>query len=204
MLLRWCVCPAHREITCPLQIELLVHHREQYRPSSTGNLIQRVIPTARAHLWRRERRMTAEEIRVPGRELWILHPRGEPFPQGVSAQDVQVLLLDGSWRETTAMAQEIGTWGRVVSLPPQGESRFWLRVQTDERRFSTVEALLFLLHSFGLDDAHEALRLQFELHVYANLRARGHKELAIDYLAGSPVAQAFPELIAQLDVKRPV
>ncbi len=102
------------------------------------------------------------------------------------------------------MAQEIGGWGRVVSLPTSGESRFWLRAQTDARRFSTVEALLFLLRAFGLEEAHDPLRLQFELHVYANLRARGHKDLATRYLADSPVAKAFPELIAQLDVRRPV
>jgi hypothetical protein len=47
------------------------------------------------------------------------------------------------------------------------------------------------------------LRLQFELHVYANLRARGRKEAAAKFLAGSPVAAALPDLIEQLNVRRP-
>jgi DTW domain-containing protein YfiP len=200
---RWCICEAQRDIAVPLAVDLLVHHREQYRPSSTGSLITRVVPAARQHFWRRERRMTAGEVRIPGRELWMLHPRGEPMPAAADPAAVQILLLDGSWRETTAMAQEIGGWGRTVSLPAIGESRYWLRDQTDDRRFSTAEALMFLLDAFGLKESADALQLQFELHVYASLRARGHKELAAKYLVGSPVTREFPELLARLDQRRP-
>lgn len=200
---RWCVCPAHRDVTTPLQIDVLMHHRERYRPSSTGNLIKRIVPRSRQHDYRRERRMTAGDVRVAGRELWVLHPHGLPAPTDVAPERIQVLLLDGSWREASAMAQEVSGWGRLVSLPMAGESRYWLRSQADERRFSTVEALLFLLDRLGLTKAYETLRLQFELHVYASLRSRGQKNAAADFLATSPIAAAFPELIAQLEVRRP-
>jgi DTW domain-containing protein YfiP len=181
-----------------------MHHREQFRPTSTGNLIQRILPESRQHLWRRERRLSAAEVQVPGRELWILHPQGHPAPAGARPEEVQVVLLDGVWSETSAMAQEVVGWGRAVSLPMTGESRYWLRTQQDQGRFSTVEALLFLLRMFGLEDAHATLRLQFELHVYASLRVRGHKERAAEFLRDSPAAAAFPELLAQLHVRRPL
>lgn len=200
---RWCVCPAFRAVTCPLEIDVLIHHREQFRPSSTGNLIQRVIPASRQHVWRRERHLSAAELQRPGRELWILHPHGAPAPSGVTATSVQVVLLDGSWRETSAMAQEVSGWGRMVSLPMQGEGRYWLRAQADAGRFSTVEALLFLFASFGLTREYEALRLQFELHVYAALRARGHKAAAEEFLRTSPVLGAFPDFLAELTTPRP-
>lgn len=201
--LRWCVCAAHREASCVLDIDVLMHHRERFRPSSTGNLINRIIPASRHHLWRRERRLTAAEVCVSGRELWILHPHGEPAPFGeTSPADVQVLLIDGSWREASAITQEIGSWGRLVSVPMAGQSRYWLRTQADDARFSTVETLLFVLQSFGLRDAHDALRLQFELHVYASLRARGRKTDAVEFLASSPIAAEFPDLIAELDRPR--
>jgi DTW domain-containing protein YfiP len=200
---RWCICAAHRAITCPLEIDVLMHHREQFRPSSTGNLIRRLIPASRHHLWRRERRMTRHDVAVPGRELWILHPHGEPPPGELRADEVQVVLLDGSWREASAMAQEVSEWGRLIGLPMQGASRYWLRAQADRERFSTVEALQFLLNHFGLTEVAEEVRRQFELHVYANLRARGHKEQALRFLADSPAATAFANLIAQLDVRRP-
>lgn len=201
---RWCICPGQHEVHIPLAVDVLMHHREQFRPTSTGNLIRRILPVSRQHLWRRERRLTAAEVQLPGRELWILHPQGQPAPAGAAPEQVQVLLLDGVWSETSAMAQEVVGWGRPVRLPMTGESRYWLRAQQDEGRFSTVEALLFLLRMFGLEEAHEVLRLQFELHVYASLRVRGHKDRAEEFLRGSPAATVFSELLAQLHVKRPL
>lgn len=201
--LRWCVCAAKCEIALPLAIDVLTHHREHYRPSSTGNLVHRLVPASRLHVWRRERQLGVADVRLPNRELWILHPQGAPLPVDAIHSDVQVLLLDGSWREASAMAHEVRGWGRLMSLPISGESRYWLRDQTDAGRFSTVEALLFLLSHFGLRDAHQVLREQFELHVYASLRARGQKAAALKFLSDSPAARSFPEFIAQLDVRRP-
>lgn len=200
---RWCVCAVQREVVSPLQVDVLIHHRERYRPSSTGNLIKRILPDSRQHEYRRERGMTAADVRIPGRELWVLHPHGVPAPANVAPEKIQVLLLDGAWREASTMARDVSSWGQPVSLPMRGESRYWLRSQADGSRFSTVEALLFLFERFGLVDAHETLRLQFELHVYASLRSRGQKQAAGEFLATSPIAAAFPALIAQLEVRRP-
>ncbi|HYP16576.1 MAG TPA: hypothetical protein VEQ65_05145, partial [Opitutus sp.] len=101
------------------------------------------------------------------------------------------------------MAREIASWGRPVSLPMSGESRYWLRTQQDGGRFSTVEALIFLYGALGFEAAARELQVQLELHVYAGLRARGSKERAEEFLVGSPLAAAMPELLAQLNVSRP-
>jgi len=180
-----------------------MHYMESYRPSSTGHLIQRVMPDSRQHRYRKERPLLREEIVVPDRELWILHPQGEPIPTHRSPAEISVLLLDGTWVQATEMAHRVGPWGRRVSLPMTGESRYWLRAQAGPGRFSTVEALLFLLEKLGLAEEHQQLRVQFELHVYASLRARGHRELAAKYLANSPMPAALPDFLAQLEAKRP-
>jgi DTW domain-containing protein YfiP len=201
--LRWCICSAQRDVVVPLAVDVVMHHRERNRPSSTGHLVNRVIPASRQHLWRRERHLSAAELQLPERELWILHPQGAAVPLDVPPARVQVVLLDGSWRETTAMAQEVRGWGRLVSLPMTGSSRFLLRAQSEAGRFSTIEALLFLFDAFGLVSARDALALQFDLHVYANLRARGHKAAAEAFLADSPIRHEFAPLIAELNVRRP-
>src|SRR3954469_22496453 len=198
---RWCICGAHRDVTCPLAINVLMHHREGYRPSSTGNLINRVIPASRYHLWRRERQITGKDLRLPDRELWVLHPQGVLAPVELPPENVQVMLLDGSWRETAAMAQEVRGFGRLVTLPMAGESRYWLRAQADAARFSTVEALIFLLRAFGLISAAAELESQFELHVYASLRARGHKAQSKKFLPPPPTRPAFPYLLEQLNAR---
>jgi hypothetical protein len=183
---------------------VVIHHRESYRPTSTGSLIHRIVPGSRLHVWRQDVPMRVEDVRRPDRELWVLHPHGRPAPSGAVAAGVQVVLLDGVWSETAVMARAATGWGRLVSLPMTGESRYWLRAQQDGGRFSTIEALLHLLGEFGLKEAQTALRLQFELHVYACLRARGLKERAEAFLCDSPVPAAFPELLAQLHERRPL
>jgi DTW domain-containing protein len=200
---RWCICAGLRTLETPLQIDVLMHHEEVLRPTSTGHLIQRTIPASRRHVYRPDRPIDPATIRRPERELWILHPTGENPPPDQNPADVQVLLLDASWSQAGDMARELSGWGRRICLPMSGKSRYWLRSQQDiPGRFSTVEALLFLMHALGLHETHDALRLQFELHVYAGLRTRGRRAEAENYLADSPVRTAFQELIHMLDNPR--
>ena len=191
---RWCICAEQREVTSPLRVDVLQHFMESYRPSSTGHLLQRVMPGLGRHIFRAERPIARADLAQPGREFWVLHPNGEPLPANPDPAQLQVLLLDGTWVQAAEMARVTGSWGRRVSLPMAGRSRYWLRTQSGPGRFSTAEALLFLLGALGLADAQARLRLQFELHVYASLCARGHKQLAADYLADSPVRAAFPQV----------
>lgn len=126
------------------------------------------------------------------------------MPETFVPERVQVVVIDGSWREASAMARAVSGWGRLVSLPMTGQSRFWLRTQAEGGKFSTVEALMFLFDSLGLRDVSGHLRAQFELHVYAGLRARGNKVQAEQFLADSPAAALFSDLISALNVRRPL
>jgi DTW domain-containing protein YfiP len=200
---RWCICAGHREITSPLRIDVLQHYMESYRPSSTGHLVQRVLPGSGRHIFRAERPLARADLAQPGRELWILHPQGGPLPARADPAALQVLLLDGTWVQAAEMARTVGAWGRRVNLPMAGRSRYWLRAQSDTGRFSTAEALIFLLGALGLAEAQAGLRVQFELHVYASLCARGCKQLAADYLVDSPLPAALPDLLAELARRRP-
>jgi DTW domain-containing protein YfiP len=199
---RWCICAAHQDICCPLAIDLISHPRELTRPSSTGNLIHRVVPASRQHLWHSRQPPVASDVLIPGRELWILHPHGRPPPVNNDPAAVQLVLLDGLWNEAAAMAREVAPWGRLVSLPMIGTSRYWLRAQQGGGRFSTVEALIFLLDFLDMKEQGEMLRIQFELLVYASLRSRGRTDLAAAFLEDSVIRQALPEFLAQLRTRR--
>ena len=201
---RWCVCGAARPIASPLHVDVVMHFRERHRPSSTGLLINRLLEGSRQFIWRREAPPKLDAVRLPGREIWILHPQGEPMPSSARPEAVQAILLDGAWTETNDMAKDLSTWGRRISLPMTGRSRYWLRDQQEGARFSTVEALIFLLEALQLTDQAAMLRAQFELHVYASLRARGRKVAAEEFLAESPAAAAFPEVLEQLHTRRPL
>jgi DTW domain-containing protein YfiP len=201
--LRWCICAAVRPIESALEIDVLIHRREQWKPTSTGRLIHRAIPASRVHVFRDGEPLDDAAMRDRGRERWILHPLGEPLREADLSTRPQVLLLDGSWREATRMLRAVENSGRRVSLAMTGPGRFLLRKKQGEGNYSTAEALLFLLDTLGLETERDALRLQFELHVYAGLRARGEKAAAEKFLAESPVRDALPELIAELNRRRP-
>ncbi|MCC7376157.1 MAG: DTW domain-containing protein [Verrucomicrobiales bacterium] len=205
---RWCLCPGPAPVSIPLRVDVLMHFREQWRPSSTGRLVERAVVGARRHIFRKEVPVARESVALPDRELWILHPRGESL-DSVSAQGVlsperlQILLLDGSWGETRNMVALTEGWGRLVNLPLTGESRYWLRAQQGDGRQSTVEALMGLLRHLGLSDAAAQLALHFELQVYASLQARGQIGPAADYLKDSPIRDAFPDVLERLHRRRP-
>jgi DTW domain-containing protein YfiP len=171
---------------------------EAWRPSSTGHLIHRVVANTGLRVYRKEHTLVREDIVQPGRALWILHPTGEPLPVSEPPAGLQVLLLDGTWIQSTGMLRGVESWGRRVSLPMAGESRYWLRSQAADDRFSTIEALMFLMAALGLAEQRAALQLQFELHVYAGLCARGKKVEAANYLFSSPVSGALKELLPTL------
>jgi len=199
---RWCLCQELQEIACPVRVDVLMHQQESWRPTSTGHLIKRVLPASALHLHRRERPIESAAVLQPGRTVWILHPRGEAVTEGVSNAALQVLLLDGTWRQAGEMVRTVQSWGRLVRVPCAGPSRYWLRSQLEEGHYCTVEALIFLLEALGLQEAHTVLRLQFELHVYAALCARGAKSKALEFLATSPVRAALGEKIARLTQQR--
>ena len=200
---RWCICAGFRAVVSPLAADVLIHKREYWRPTSTGRLINRVVAGSRGHVFWQEKPPERAAVGRPGRELWILHPRGEELPAGADPAKLQVLLLDGSWSEAGSMLGVVGQWGRRISLPLGGPSRYWLRNAPGAGKYATVEALMFLYAALGLAEAEAALRLQFELHVYAGLRTRGAKAMADDFLATSPLSAAMPDLLARLGERRP-
>jgi DTW domain-containing protein YfiP len=200
---RWCICAGHRNIASPLQVDVLMHQREFWRPTSTGLLLNRVIHGSRRHLYQQEKPPGREAVASPGRELWILHPRGETVPAGADPAGLQVLLLDGSWGEAARMATHVAGWGRLVRLPEAGDSRNGLRRQEQAGKYSTAESLMFLFAALGLAEAGRQLRLQFELHVYAGLRTRGARAQAEEFLAASFLPAAFPDLLAEMHRRRP-
>ena len=209
---RWCVCDAVPLVSTSLQVHVLIHRHEQYKPSSTGRLIARAVEGTRCHPYQRGNRffasagMSAADL-LPDRETWILHPQGEPVPAADVADTgrlpPQVVLLDGTWREAAEMQRAVEGMGRCVRLPAPGPGRYWLRDHDAPAHVSTAEALLGVFAMVGDAEAERRFRLHFELHVYATLLSRGHRDAADRYLATSPLREAIPVFLEQLTRRRP-
>lgn len=215
---RWCVCEGARAVALPFALDVLMHNGEVWKPTSTGNLIRRVVPASRRIVWHNQCLPRREDVVGNGGAdaLWILHPRGEALedvlrdgldgleqPQAGAGvlKNLQVLLIDGTWSQSNEMLRHVDGWGRKVRLPVsalRGESRYWLRAQHSAGHFSTIEALIALLNALGCANESDTIRGQFEMHVYASLLARGHKTRAAQFLAGSPIGASMPGLVRKL------
>lgn len=196
---RWCICSALVPVAVPLAVDVVFHSREYWRPTSTGRLVNRLVQDSRAHIYRHDAPLTPTAVAREGRALWILHPQGNPPPLRPRAPEVQLLLLDGSWRESARMMHELKGWGELVSLPMSGESDYKLRGQDQPGKQSTAEALIFALRVFGLGDEADRIHRQFLLHVYAGLRARGQKLQACEFLERTRLRSIYPDLISALN-----
>lgn len=213
---RWCTCDMLPPVETQLAVEVLIHRLEQCRPSSTGNLVGRAVAGTVCHVYQRGNRFFPAtgypaDARKSGRELWVLHPSGEPLPEPVapdipvSQRSPTVLLLDGSWRQAGEMLASIHGRGRCVRLSDAATSepsRYWLRNQARPDQLCTAEALMGVLTAVGEPEAARRLRLHFELHVYATLRVRGHRELAERYLGHSPLLSEAPDALERLHARR--
>ena len=220
---RWCVCGALPKVVAGVAVDILIHRREQWRPSSTGALLARALCDAKLHIYRpdprsRESPVLPPALLRPGYECWVLHPQGEPIgvemPLTSRPLPVQVVLLDGNWREAGEMLRLINAAAgaatregtapiRVVRLPGIAPGRFWIREAPAPGQLSTAEACGAILGVLGETAAAERLRLHFELHVWATLRARGKVTEAEAYLAESPLTAAIPAILAALETRRP-
>ena len=211
---RWCVCDAIGPVETRLAVHVLIHRHEHNKPSSTGKLLTRVVRGAVCHTYQRVSRSipasgVATEAIDPDRELWILHPSGDPLPGTPAAESpprgehIQILLLDGTWREAGDMLRSVERLGRCVRLPEAAAepSRYWLRDQREPTHVSTAEALVHVLQAVGEPDAARRLRLHFELHVYATLLARGKREMAERYLGHSPLLTESRDVLDRLHAR---
>ena len=211
---RWCTCDMLPPVETHLAVHVLIHRGERGKPSSTGRLIGRAVTGAACHLYQRETRFHAAaglpaEAVAAGRELWILHPGGEPLPPaplaagGSRGSGIHILLLDGTWRQAGEMLRAVESAGRVVRLPDAGgdQSRYWLRDQPAPMQLSTAEALIGVMRGMGDYEAGRYLHLHFELHVYATLLARGKREMAERYLGHSPLLTEARDVLDRLHTR---
>lgn len=213
---RWCTCDMLPVVETQLTVQVLIHRLEQCRPSSTGRLVGRAVNGAVCHVYQRGDRFFPAlgypaDAADPGRELWVLHPSGDPLPDSAardgSLSDPRpaILLLDGSWRQAGEMLGTMRGRGRCVRLSAaatSAPSRYWLRDQAKPEQLCTAEALMGVLTSVGEREAERRLRLHFELHVYATLRVRGHRTLAERYLGHSPLLSEAPDSLDRLHARR--
>jgi DTW domain-containing protein len=151
-----CACDRFPVVEVRTPIVLVQHMRERGKPSNTGRLLQRMVPSIPiTHFGQREPPFDATPLERPGVKWYVLFPREDSIELGpqtlatwrAEGQQVGFVVLDGTWHQCSRMARRVPgvTDLPCVALPPGPPSRWEGRTQHDPRGLCTFEAGLRLL-----------------------------------------------------------
>jgi len=160
----YCICdhknPMQLDEAYPLEIWLLMHQEESYKPTNTGRLIEHSLPeSTRRFYWHRTEpdplflQMLADEkyqphIIYPGDREGIAHR----VVNEVKREEDKIpvfIILDGSWRQAGRMFRLSKYLQHLPVLPlnTQRHSEYKLRKAPDEFHLCTCEVAMELLRS---------------------------------------------------------
>lgn len=176
---KMCICehciPAELDLEYPVQIWLLSHKEETYKPTNTGRLIEQVLPKyTKTFIWHRTEpdpefiALLKDERYQP----YIIFPgdRGGYEERVVENADQSgdkipaFIILDGSWRQAGRMFRLSQYLQHLPVLPlkTQAHSAFKLRKAPDEFHLCTAEVAITLLAHHKQVAAADSLQAYFD------------------------------------------
>jgi DTW domain-containing protein YfiP len=181
-----CICPYRFELRCDLDLVLLLHHDEIFKPTNSGRLIADLLPAnTYAFEWSRTEpdpellRLLAEPERYPvlvfpGGEGRLVHRERPSLAQG---QRLTLILLDGTWKQAGKMARASPWLAHLpfmcIADPEPGT--YAVRQAIRDGQLATAEAAAELLKVCGEVTAGEALRDYFAVFNEHCLATRGSR-----------------------------
>ncbi|MDN3551934.1 tRNA-uridine aminocarboxypropyltransferase [Halomonas almeriensis] len=174
-----CLCPYRVSAHCRVEVWLLTHPIEHYKPTNTGRLIRDVLPRTRVFTWYR----TAPD---PALLALLDDPRYAPFvvfpddQPGYAERVVDVervikrreagrvpvlILLDGTWRQARKIFRRSDYLAGLPVLPlvTDRQTRYRLRKPASAEHLSTAEVAAELLRQAGESQAADHLDDYFEV-----------------------------------------
>lgn len=160
--LKHCICehcnPSHIDTDHPIELWLLTHKEETYKPTNTGRLIEQVLPEhTKKFIWHRTEPDTdfMALLKDERYQPYIIFPgdRGGYEERVVQSADQSsnkipaFIILDGSWRQAGRMFRLSQYLQNLPVLPlkSQVQSEYKLRKAPDAFHLCTVEVAIALL-----------------------------------------------------------
>jgi len=182
-----CLCPWQITRTSGIRFILIVHRKELYKTTNTGRLIADLLPeSTSAFLWSRTEpdAQLLTEIAHPSRRVVLLFPEsqanmGEKQPDKIATpatkkeakheKPLTVILLDGTWKQASRMANLSG-WLKNIERHPIASSSIienqnnYIRKAPQKYQLSTAQAAACILREFN--DSQNANLLEHYFSVF--------------------------------------
>ncbi len=163
------------------RLVLVMHHREQVKPTATGPLALAVLANSELRIQgERDALLDFRDLATPERRTLLLYP-GEDAPllePSLLAGDprpVTLVVPDGTWRQASRMGRRLPglEHATMVRLPDGPKSAWGIRQEYHPQGLATFEAIARALGILESPDVQQGRETLFRLMVARTLQARG-------------------------------
>lgn len=181
MHVRLCICPSIPRYDLATRLVLVMHRREQNKPTATGPLALAALPNSEVRIHgRQDRPLDFSDLDIPERRTLLLYP-GDDVPilsRSFLDQDgrpVTLVVPDGNWRQAARMGQRLPglAHAQMVRLPEGPETEWGIRREDHAQGLATFEAIARALGIIESPAVQSGLEELFRLMVHRTLQGRG-------------------------------
>lgn len=170
-----CICEYRHPVTADVSFWLLMHRKEQYKPTNTGRLIGDILPSSRFFIWHRTEpdNELISLLDSQDHQVYLVFPpddgetdRVQPIPVPVqSGKPIVFLLLDGTWRQARKIYRQSNYLQRLplIQLSAATESNYGMRKALMPHHLCTVEVAIQLLEQTRQEQAGKVLQQYFDV-----------------------------------------
>jgi DTW domain-containing protein len=181
MHLHLCICQWIPRYSLATRLVLVMHHREQAKPSATGPLALEALPNSEVRIHgHQDRPLDMGDLTVPERRTILLYP-GDEVPildrsfLDKDPRPVTLVVPDGNWRQAAKMGRRLPglEHAEMVRLPEGSRTRWGIRRELHPEGLSTFEAIARALGIIESPAVQSGLEDLFNLMVQRTLSTRG-------------------------------
>lgn len=176
-----CICELVPRLETRTRLQLIVHCREETKPTNTGQLAARCLVHSAVSIVGDRARPLALAAATECEQPLLLFPAEDAVPIttfAASERPVVLIVPDGNWRQASKMRKRIPGLAAVpcVTLPEAGPSEYRLRAEVRQGGLSTFEAIaraLGILEGEAGPPIEAAMHAVFRVMVERTLWLRG-------------------------------
>jgi DTW domain-containing protein YfiP len=185
-----CVCALIARIATRTRLVLVIHRREERKPTNTGRLAIECLSNSQAIVRGHQSSPSAPFTWDGSTQPLFLYPHADATPIArfaASERPVTLIVPDGTWRQAAKVRARVPGLGDVpcVSIEPDAPTMYRLRNETRYGGLATIEAIARALGVLEGGHVRSALEEVFRAMVERTLWSRGQLGAA-DVSAGIP------------------
>jgi DTW domain-containing protein YfiP len=176
-----CICTAIPRYSLATRLVLVMHRREQHKPTATGPLALEALTNSELRIHgHRDRPLNCSDLDTPDRRTLLLYP-GDDAPVLSSSllerdsRPVTLVVPDGNWGQAARMGRRLPGLGhaQMVRLPDGPQTAWGIRRESHPQGLATLEAIARALGIIESPEVQAGLEELFHLMVQRTLQARG-------------------------------